>query len=852
MVKRRYDQVSETVLLAMVCISPWVFGGIRAWAELALYAGVALVALAGALSGRSGERPGWRSLTCVPSLALGGLVVLALAQGLEWPGRLAADFRPSLTAFPASLAPAVSSRVLGDWGGPVGAPSRALSQYPELSIDAAMRLAAGWVLFQAVMQMGGERGRAALRRLGLVLAINVALIALYTLVHTLSWNGRMYWITNVPSTQHGGPFFSKNHLAAYLNLGLGFSLSALLVSGEAMRGLRLMAAYAAGLTAVGVITSLARGGFVGMLSGLAVVIPLSKLRSARAGAGVALVLGLGAIFMACVGVVVPYQRLATLLESGAYIERLTIWKIALRAWTTHPIWGLGLGTFAYSGRFFDNDDGCFVGHAENEYVEVLVEGGVIGLALAVVLLVSVLRLGLRGLRAVEGSERIPILGAIFAVVALATQCLGDFPLHIPAIAVTAVILAAHLSREGLSPRTRPSSAPAAGSSGGDWARWVPVVVSVVPLWHGLGMAQAEAAVLASGVLPPAGYAMPTAELWNAPEATLDRAQAHLEEALRYRPDWAEGHVRLGIVLLSRYRTAVATLLTERGNDPVRASALSDPLRLHDVIRAARPEEIAAAGGDVLAHDLVRRDLVPAAHSFLEARRCCPVWGLPHAELATLDYLLPKGEPTSVHARRALELAGPDSTTIVLAAQAAVQAGDLRLAALCWRRLLPANGTNWSYVAPRAAKSLSPEQILDWVITDGRFAVLFADKLYRAPADHATRDQFLRWALVHLPGDHRLSQADRLAYEAKAQAGLGKPDLASQQMIAALALEPGRAGWRKELVQWLIGSGKVDDAHKQALLGLYLTPNDPEAKQAVELAADAVARGSAPPAGQLAP
>ena len=148
-------------------------------------------------------------MTGAASLALGGLVALALMQGMEWPGRLAAEFLPSLTAFRASLAPAVSSRVLGDWGAGSALPSRALSQYPELSIDAAMRLAAGWVLLQAVMQMGGERGRAAFRRLGLVLAVNAALVAFYALVHALSWNGRMYWITGVPSTHNGGPFFQQ-------------------------------------------------------------------------------------------------------------------------------------------------------------------------------------------------------------------------------------------------------------------------------------------------------------------------------------------------------------------------------------------------------------------------------------------------------------------------------------------------------------------------------------------------------------------------------------------------------------------------------------------------------------------
>ena len=229
-----------------------------------------------------------------------------------------------------------------------------------------------------------------------------------------------------------------------------------------MRGLRLMAAYAAGLTAVGVITSLARGGFVGMLSGLAVVIPVSKLRSARAGAGVALVLGLGAAFMACVGVVVPYQRLVTLLESGSYIERLTIWKIALHAWTMHPIWGLGVGTFAFTGRFFDDDEGVFAGHAENEYVEMLVEGGVVGLAVGVVLLVSVLKSGLQDdvrLRAVEGSRASSDSGGDFR-----GRGAGD-PVPVRFSAPHSgdrrsppVILAAHLSRSrAFSPRIRRNS-----------------------------------------------------------------------------------------------------------------------------------------------------------------------------------------------------------------------------------------------------------------------------------------------------------------------------------------------------------------------------------------------------------
>ena len=41
----RCGQLTEAILLAMACLSPWAFGTVRAWAEAGLYLGVALVAL---------------------------------------------------------------------------------------------------------------------------------------------------------------------------------------------------------------------------------------------------------------------------------------------------------------------------------------------------------------------------------------------------------------------------------------------------------------------------------------------------------------------------------------------------------------------------------------------------------------------------------------------------------------------------------------------------------------------------------------------------------------------------------------------------------------------------------------
>ena len=845
---RRLGQLGEAIPLALVCLSPWAFGSVTAWAECALYLGILLVTLLGAATGR-GDR--WRSLTSVPSLAMAGLVLLALTQASAWPGRLMGRVAPSTVAFERSLGPGVPSRVLGDPGQPVEPPGTLLSVAPEMTIDTAVRLAAGWALFQAVIASGRRPGSSA--RLGIALAANAALLALFAVIQMLSWNGRMFWVLfEMSATAHGGPFVNRNHLAAYLNLGLGFALAPLIASRPedghgADRGRWLASAYAAGLIVVGILASLSRGGFVAMVAATAATIAIARPRSGRIAGGLVIMMGLVAVFLWGVGGAESYRRLATLSGSGAFDSRIACWAAALRAWRSQPTWGLGLGTFAdSSARFFDHYSPTVFVHAENDYLEALAEGGVIAFALALVILGSLVRMGLGVATSPDPRRQWPALGALFGLFSLAIHSLSDFPVHNPAIAVTAVALAAHLVGGVLDarrPRPEPT-ATLAGRARGAIAALIPIALALPAAWHGFERARSENALLAAGI-PRAGTDMPSTTLWDAPMPTLEQAAEHLEAALRYRPDWAEGHARLGLLRLSQYRAAALGLVAAEAGSPDAAKQMADPLWLHGVVHSAPPEALASAGG-VLGHEPVRRYLVPAARSFLEARRCSPAWGLPHAELASLDYLIPGIETTSDHARRALALAGNDTPTLATAARAASQAGDLRLAAGCWRKILLVGEAGWPSVADQARAILTPRQILDWVVPDGRYALRFADRLFEAPEDRPVRNQFLEWAIDRLPRDREPPEADRLRFEAQAQARLGRAGLAEERMTAALSLEPGRSAWRAELVEWLIGWGKFEEAHDQALLGIHLAPSDPEANRAVELAAEALARASRHP------
>src|SRR5262249_61117186 len=130
---------------------------------------------------------------------------------------------------------------------------------------------------------------------------------------------------------------------------------------------------------------------------------------------------------------------------------------------------------------------------------------------------------------------------------------------------------------------------------------------------------------------------------------LGRRRVALGRALTPRPDWAEGHLRLGQTYVGLYQLAADRWLAEEVPDAAQRAALSDPLWLLGVAQARRGEQ-AVAPGELVEHDPIRLLLVPAAKSFLEARRCCPVVALAHAELAGVSPLLERDGMPSDHAQ----------------------------------------------------------------------------------------------------------------------------------------------------------------------------------------------------------
>jgi hypothetical protein len=121
-------------------------------------------------------------------VALLGLLGLALFQATPLPEAWLKWISPAAAESRASLAPPTAARVRGDAREPVAPPAPTLSEKPDETVRTATRLAAAWVLFQAVLELGGGHG--ALRRSGRAIAVNAALLSLFALIQALTWTGK--------------------------------------------------------------------------------------------------------------------------------------------------------------------------------------------------------------------------------------------------------------------------------------------------------------------------------------------------------------------------------------------------------------------------------------------------------------------------------------------------------------------------------------------------------------------------------------------------------------------------------------------------------------------------------------
>ena len=292
-----------------------------------------------------------------------------------------------------------------------------------------------------------------------VLLLGGALVALAASDVWFRLNGQRLLLGLWPNTAgHGaGTFANRNHFAGWIYVAALFSLGWMLRNlwpiqsaryqplsrpGDSSRFVRdaLFLAVAVVLGLAMAISTGSRGGLGGFLAGGTVWVILLMRRSRSRTRWVVL---------QAVGVVV---FLALLSSSGYVLDRfagmqgdttfkVAIWRESLRLWGRFPLFGTGWGTFETGFNHFKQFGGgnTFL-HAENDYLQALVEGGAVG---ALILLGGLSRLVGVGFRfAWRGALAEPelLFGALAALAAFAVHALLEFVFQITANALLASAL----------------------------------------------------------------------------------------------------------------------------------------------------------------------------------------------------------------------------------------------------------------------------------------------------------------------------------------------------------------------------------------------------------------------------
>jgi O-antigen ligase/tetratricopeptide (TPR) repeat protein len=472
---------------------------------------------------------------------------------------------------------------------PAGALTNPEEEFVPVSQDpAATRLQACRILLAiCAAVLGIQLFSTAEKRLFLYIpmALNAAVLAgfgIWQKMHWEEWNRMLFG--RFPLKHGGQPFASyvnRNAAAGYLCMGIavaaGWGLLAMAPRiGRALRRVAdadprrdtgngdatisvfggLLSVVCIGLAAAGILVSRSRGGTLAFIAAAAIggwcLFKTNRSRAFLIGIFVAVPIAVGAVAWFGFGAQVR-ERLKTLsVEQLSKESRIAHWTESWSAVLDAPWLGGGLGAYRYINRPYQRhfSDSWYV-NADNQYLEWLVEMGLVGAALVLAFL-CLFAMDTRRLlhsKAPWEQRDAALMGAM-VLASQATMAVTDFGITMTANLITAATLGGIVV--GAAARSLPFSVVSVGQGPLVFRRTVASFIGAILLAGG-GLAWWEVKLAAA-----AFKARDDIPLLNHPEAL---SQAALEgligragQASDARPDDAELHRVLAELLIFRYRT----------------------------------------------------------------------------------------------------------------------------------------------------------------------------------------------------------------------------------------------------------------------------------------------------------
>ncbi len=864
--------IAQVLAIGLVTVTPWIFGGVQAAVQPWLVLTVAcalLLSLTYVLLGRDPRSAGlFATLPLLCGVGLAALQLFPLDRSVhQWLSPCSIDLRDAME----SRAPSADASLAERFGVPAVPDRQPLSLYPavtrrELAIVsmAAGMFAVGAICFAAP--------RAQLW-LCILIASNGALLVLLGIVQKLTWNGLLYW--QVPLSEGGGPFgpfVNQNNAGGFLSLCLAGALGWTVwafgrdravwpLACEENRAKRLSSllaqrrrgfhAFFARLNAVklaallitawlvtGVLCSLSRGAWVAMTGAtLATAVFVSLRRRRILWVWLGGILGAGAI--ALVGWSGMWKRvtdrLGTLLDEKILTHGLVaLWHDSIQAARDFWLTGTGLGTFRYVyGMYYQQPTDAWFHYAENQYLQAIIETGVFGLVLIVVM-IAVVGLSCRRIvsRDLDPRASAFAIAGLFALVTQAIHACFDFGLSVPAnVFLFALLCGALVGRASAVPARRSDAMPRPRVGTRLLAVSAIVVLLAANAWAipELQRAAAVDTALRGSRLRSAGP--------DLPEDGVSTAIEQLSAAVDSREDDAEGHQRLARLWIHAYRTRVfpkfATLHAS-GGDPKQVWALTLPVVLHGRIHLLAENGSPGAAEGLRNEPAVRECLLPAMYHFVQARRHCPLLPYTHLGIAELCGLFVDPNEDRISLERARRLAPADPKILFESGLADLNAGRREAACESFRQCLALGNRYLSEILEVSEKRLSLWEVVERVLPDSPQLLLdFAgQQKYQAVHYTAVRHRLAQRAFDALEQSD-LTEDEKCHLRASALVVQERYGEAIAQRERAVQMRPRQLPWRYELALLLKKQGSLEKAHEHVRVCAILNPSNREYRKLLE-------------------
>ena len=815
--------VGQASCLVAVLAAPWFFGCVRYREQVWLYGlmSASFVIACVVVGVRTLKTPGSGSLR-IPWLALPMFAVIALGAIQLMP------IEQALTGSRVTQSTELSEFDLGD-----SIRSDRLSFYPLATKREIVRysfgIAAFLIGYTVFRRPGSQRG------LWGLLLINGLALVIFGLIQQATWDGKLFRFVTL--RQGGHPFASfvnRNNFVAYLHIamacGVGLFvwslertparashgvLSAVMARISSIDALQIVLSLGLVVLAVGAVASESRGGAVAGGAGFLLTVVFTAFRRRSVWpfviSGVVLAIGAGVVVAMEVDTALRDRFSQLEVTEEAVNDRLRVrhWKDAVGVVKQLPALGSGLGTHRYAHLPFLTEAGRpWAVNADNQYVELAVEGGATGLLVLIVALVLAARLVWAG-RDCSIESAGTATAVLFLVVAQAVHAVFDFGVIMPAtLSACGLLLGAACASIG-------------ARTGG----------RAVSLWAGragLGtITVALCTICVSGLITTA-TARDAKDILARAATPTEISDGELDELITQvaaLPD-AETHLKAAELLVERVERVSADRVKADAPtmdaDQIRtlASLRQLSIAVQQLTRSGYREQVQAT----LASDEVQEDLRNAYDQVRMALQACPI--LPRCEALAGRLASAMGDETTAnkHYRRAVLLNPYNSATTRRAGMNMYAGGSNRdlSVAMLRQSLSTKDGRSSEKTVRLLNHHFGLSGVIDQVVPGTCVGAIRLSESLRRTGFTQYREPVLRLGLVR-----KSNAQDPSALIAKAEIHrlLGEEHLAVEKLREAVSTFPKYAEVHYQLARALMQNEQTSDALLEARAAVGLDPEN---------------------------